>query len=712
MTSITGTIDRILFQNPDNAWAAVILNTEQGYRKASGVMPGLRLGMTARLSGEMQTDRYGESLKASEFEEVQPNDISGIEKYLASGLIKNIGPKLAHDIVKTFGLQTLHVLDDEPERLAEVYGVGKKRIRSIIDSVKEQKEIRTIMIWLKRYDLSNGLAAKIYKTYGTNSITVLEENPYRLSDDIGGVGFKKADDVAMRLGIEKTSAFRIRSGLKACLEDAASEGNTCLPKDELLRKVTSDDYLSLPEEMVTETLTSASCEVVIDSEGFAFMPQYYYQEISIAKNITRIQKAGNGQYREPDFEEIQSRTGIIYSDKQKEAIRTAVNCKVSIITGGPGTGKTVTTNAIIDQYEKSGMKVLLCAPTGRAAKRMNEVTDREAKTIHRLLEYQQGGFAVNENNRLLGDAIIVDEASMIDTFLMNSLLKGIPDGMRVVIVGDVDQLPSVGAGCVLRDLIDSRCIPTTQLNEIYRQAQGSDIIMNAHAVNSGHMPSVSNCGNTDFWFFKSEDKDRIADLIIDLVSNRVPSKFGYRPEDIQVLSPMKRDSDIIGSIRLNQRLQSVINPNGEKVTTKMDTEFRVGDRIMQTKNDYDKGVFNGDLGVITAKCDETDEEKTLLLADFDGQTVRMSRSDLQNIDLAYACTVHKSQGSEYPVVIIPVHESQWVMLKRNLLYTGITRAKKQCILVGTMKAVAIACQNEDTKKRYTKLRERMLCPAN
>ncbi len=706
MTTITGTVDRILYQNPDNAWAVAIIVTEEGSRKTSGIMPGIRTGMTARLAGEMQTTKYGEDLRVTEFEEIQPKDAEGIEKYLASGLIKNIGPKLAKQIVLTFGENTLHILDNEPERLNEVHGVGTKRIRSIIEAVKEQTEIRNIMIWLKRYDLTNGLAAKIYQAYGKTAVAVLEENPYRLTDDIGGVGFRKADEVARKVGIREDSPFRKRSAIRACLEEAAAEGHTCLPKNELLDKVSSELYLSLPRESIQETLEHS--EDFPENDGYVFLPAYYYAEKGIACGIRRIQKDNKGTVNIPDIPSLERKTGVNYSREQRDAITVAVTSKVSIITGGPGTGKTVTTNAIITELEQRDATVLLCAPTGRAAKRMNEVTGKDAMTIHRLLCFSHGQFEYNENNPLQGDALIVDEASMIDTILMNNLIKAIPDHMRVVVVGDVDQLPSVGAGCILRDLIDSGCVPVTHLTEIYRQARGSDIIMNAHAVNTGQLPRITNNGNTDFWFFQAQEKETVADLVVDLVENRIPKKFGYKAIDIQVLSPMKREYDPIGSIRLNRRLQEVINPNGEKIASRGETEFRIGDRIMQTKNDYDKGIFNGDLGTITAKADESDEKKTLIVADFDGETVGLSRGDLQNIDLAYACTVHKSQGSEYPVVIIPVHESQYIMLRRNLLYTGITRAKKQCILVGTRRAIAMACQNEDTRKRYTRLKERLL----
>ena len=711
--TITGTLERIAFRNEETAWSAVLMKTDKGIVRATGIMPALRLGMTLRLTGEMQATRYGDSLKADECTEVRPSDKEGIEKYLASGLIRDIGPKLAKDVVKVFGEDTLRVLDEEPERLKEVHGIGKKRIASISAAVKEQKDIRSIMIWLKRYDLTNGLAAKIFTTYGHESLQRLEENPYRLSDDIRGVGFHKADEVARRIGIEPHSRFRIESGLKACLENWAGEGNTYMERDELIRRTASPEYLSIGEESVAKVVHEGGTGLITEGTK-VFLPYLYHAENTIAGRLAELLSTIGWSVdpaSAPDITALETETGVRYSQEQRIAIETALLRPVSVITGGPGTGKTVTTNAIIRELERSGDTVLLTAPTGRAAKRMNEVTGREAKTIHRLLGFQQGQFTVNEDAPLEGDALIVDEASMIDAPLMSHLLEAVPTGMRVVLVGDVDQLPSVGPGCVLRDIIDSGAVPTTRLTEIYRQAGDSDIILNAHAVNAGRPPRTDNHPGTDFWFFNAGDRETVASLVVDLVARRAPAKFGCRMEDIQVLSPMRREGDCIGSTELSRRLQQVINPAGEPVATKGGTEFRVGDRIMQTKNDYDKGVFNGDTGLILTKEDEKDEKKTLFTADFDGETVRMSRADVNNIELAYACTVHKSQGSEYPVVVMPVHESHYIMLKRNLLYTGITRAKRQCILVGTRKAAAIAAANEDTRKRFTSLKER-LCTKN
>lgn len=706
--SLNGTVETVICYKEDSGWAVVEITTPRGRRKVSGIMPDVKKGISAAFTGEWVTsERYGPTFKAASYVESLPSDVEGIEKYLASGLIRNIGPVLAKQIVATFGEMTLAVLDNEPERLSEVYGIGKKRLSSIVEAVRDQTAIRTIMIWLKRYSIPNGLAVKIYKAYGDASVRMLEENPYRLSDDIGGVGFRKADEVALRIGIARESPFRIRSGIRACLEDNASDGNTCMEHTELLNRVSSADYLGIDPTLVENELRSSACPTAT-SGGMVFLRSYYNAEKKIAERIRSIQNTRSGPVRMPDIDALSKATGVTYSKEQREAILMAATSKMSIITGGPGTGKTVTTNAVIREFEDRGFTVLLAAPTGRAAKRMNEVTGHEAKTIHRLLEFKGDRFERNEENPLDGDALIIDEASMIDTLLMKHLLAAVPDTMRVVIVGDVDQLPSVGAGCVLRDIIDSGCVPVQHLKEIFRQAQGSDIIMNAHAVNEGRIPNIVNRDGTDFWFFGCDDISVMPELITDIVVNRVPKKFGFDTKDIQVLSPMKREFDAIGSMRLNQRLQQALNPDGKPVSKYGETEFRIGDKVMQTKNDYEKDIFNGDMGVILSAHDESDEKKTLLTVDFDGVAVGLSRSDLANLELAYACTVHKSQGSEYPVIVMPVHESQYIMLKRNLLYTAITRSRKECILVGTRRALAIAVNNEDTRKRITMLKERLI----
>lgn len=709
MPNIQGTIQNIKYQDPSSGWSVVTVQVnETSCVTVTGIMTGLRLGMTAEFTGDYEKTRYGLQFKATGFTEVRPSDKEGIYKYLSSGLIKNIGPVFARKIVDTFGEQTLEILDSHPERLKELPGIGPKRVASVIESVKEQTAIRSIMIWLKRYDLPNGIAAKIYKTYGPDSVAVLEDNPYKLSDDIKGVGFKKADDVASRLGLPYDCTFRIQSGLRACLEDWAVQGNTYMEVDTLSKRTSSEDYLNLDETKVRLVIEGPFFnEVGVLEEGKAFLPKYYFAEKKIAGRLRRILTEGlcDPEAR-IDYNRLALDNNITYSSQQRLAITMALKNPVMILTGGPGTGKTTTTNAIIQECEARNWSVTLAAPTGRAAKRMEESTGHPSQTIHRLLEYSQGEFQRNETNPIEGDVVIIDEASMIDTILMKDLMKAVAYTSKLVIVGDIDQLPSVGAGSVLRDLIASQAVPTVHLTEIYRQAQGSDIIMNAHAINSGRVPYLGKKDNTDFVFRQIEDKDELADAIIKYVQ-ALTTKGKWRPEDIQVLSPMRRDWDPIGSVMLNKRLQETLNPHGQKVAVKGQNEYRIGDRVMQTKNDYDKLIFNGDIGTITGKLTGEDEDKAILEADFDGETIRFSQEDLQELELAYACTIHKSQGSEYPIVIMPMHTSHFIMLKRNLLYTGITRAKKGCVVLGTIEAVRIAVSKPDTQKRYTYLRERI-----
>lgn len=703
-----GTVEAIRCYKEEDGWAAILIKTSSGRRlSVTGIMPGVRVGMTAEFTGRVVTNKFGDTLKADTFVETLPSDREGIIKYLSSGFVKNIGPVLAEKIVSTFGDKTLEVLDTAPERLHEVHGVGKKRVEAIISAAREHLEIRSIMVWLKRYDLSDTLAVRIYEAYGTESVKRLEENPYRLADDLHGVGFKRADAVALRLGVAHDSPFRLKSGIRGCLEDRADEGNTCMDARALVARAASGDYLSLPEELVSRALRDLDGKsVLIDPSGAVSLPVYDRAERAIARKLRALaSKESGGEL--PSIPRIEKATGVSYSDEQKGAIIMSTMTNLLVITGGPGTGKTITTNAIINEFEHQGKTVLLAAPTGRAAKRMNEVTGREAKTIHRLLEYSHDGFGRNEECPLDGDALVIDESSMIDTLLMRDLLAAVPVTMKVILVGDVDQLPSVGPGSVLRDIIDSGRVPVVRLTQIYRQAQGSAIVMGAHAVNHGRVPHIPNGADGDMWLFRQQDKDAVADMIIDLVSNRIQKALGYGPADIQVLTPMRREWDPIGSVTLNARLQAALNPSGAVAARKGETEFRLGDRIMQVRNNYDKDIYNGDIGIISRKLSGQDDDKALMEALFDGKSVRFGREDLADLELAYACTVHKSQGSEYPVVVMPVHNSHFVMLKRNLLYTGITRAKRQCVLVGTDDAIANAVRREDTVKRHTMLKERI-----
>ncbi len=599
------------------------------------------------------------------------------------------------------------MLDNHPERLTEVKGIGKVRARSIIESWAKDKEIRNIMSWLKKYDIPNGLCDKIFSKYGRNSVHLLEENPYRLADDINGVGFKKADDAARRIGMPFDCEFRILSGILQVLKDAVEAGHTYLDRDELLTVASSPAYLSLPRERVEgvyeERVLSGDCRRLNDEGGCVYLPYMLKAERYVASKLLALASYVDAFSDEPDIASIERRTGVSYAGAQREAVRRALTSGVFVLTGGPGTGKTVTTKAIITAIEDSGGTVLLAAPTGRAAKRLSEVTGRPASTIHRLLGAGKEGFQHGEENPLTGSALVVDECSMVDLPLMHALMKAVPPDMKVVLVGDEDQLPSVGPGSVLRDTLSSGAVPMVRLTEIFRQSRDSDIVMNAHIINRGGMPVVRPDGRHDFYIVNVPERAAVADFVVSLVSQRIPAKGRYSPKDIQVLSPMRRDWDPIGVVQLNTRLQEVLNPSEEKVVRGA-TEFRPGDRVMQIRNNYDKDVYNGDMGVVTS----LDVQEGVVCVDFGLEAdVTYKRSELNELELSYACTIHKSQGSEYPVVIIPVHESQAIMLRRNLLYTGVTRARELCILVGTRKAIAMAVGQEDTARRLSGLADRL-----
>lgn len=727
--TIIGTIDFIRYQNPANGWviATLVLSDAMeepvveslkreegtaGLVTVAGFLPGIKKGMSYRLDGDVEASKYGPTFKFTSWSEYRPVDVDGIEKYLASGLIQNIGPKYAKLIVGTFGEKTLDVMDNCPERLREIKGIGKTRVESIIAAVKEQREIRDIMIWLKSYDIPNGLAVKIFEKYKGNAIAILEENPYRLVDDIGGVGFKKADEVALKLGIAPSSPFRLRSGVLAVLRDAADdEGHTCMPSQALVDRAACDGYLGVNAELVKQTLQDPEflgVKVILNEEEEYALPMYHFAERGIAhKLLSLLSEKCAAVPMGQTIASIEQAAGIVYTDEQREAIRIASCESVLVLTGGPGTGKTATTNAIIRNLEENGLKVRLAAPTGRAAKRMTEVTGHQAMTIHRLLGWSFGAFTHDNENPLEGDVFIIDEASMIDTLLMNSLLKAIPERGRLILVGDVDQLPSVGAGAVLLNIIESGKVPTVRLTKIHRQAQSSRIVTNAHRINQGVNPELGSVHGSDFHFIGIATTDGIRKCILDLVINQIPKVGGIHPKDIQVLCPMRRDWDPIGATLLNKDLQALLNPDGKVAAKVGDTEFRIGDRIMQMKNNYEKDIFNGDIGVVREKAAPGREDKAVLVADFDGNLVYLSQLDLSLVSLAYACTIHKSQGSEYPAVIMPIHESNYIMLKRNLLYTGVTRARKLCIVVGTPKAVYTAVSREDTNRRWTGLTEKI-----
>ena len=735
MEKITCTIEHITYQNPENGYA-VLQASVKGYRDNQtlvGTFHEVTVGAVLIAEGQWRVDkRYGRQFAAESWSETLPATIVGIEKYLGSGLVKGIGPKMAKQIVAHFGLQTFEVIENDIEKLLEVHGIGKGRIGKIHDSWEKQKDVKDIMVFLQGHGVSSTYAAKIYKQYGKESIEKVQTNPYCLADDIWGIGFKTADGIARKLGYENNDPRRCRSGILYTLSQLSDEGHVYAEREQLI--AAAKTLLQAEEQPITDTLNQmiAAEDVILDridssEEQAIYLPPFYYAEVGVANKLRRLLQAQTGNLfdRATTVADDSSRMGQIeYDAVQLSAIRKAILSKVMVLTGGPGTGKTTTTLGIIASFESLGQRILLAAPTGRAAKRMSEATGKEAKTIHRLLEFNPAeGYKRNDENPLDGDVLIVDECSMIDIILMNSLLKAVPPSMRLILVGDIDQLPSVGAGNVLRDIIDSDAIPVVRLTRIFRQAQSSRIVTNAHKINQGLFPDISNGRTSDFFFIRQEDPEQAAREIVNIVRNRIPKAYHIATSDIQVLAPMQRS--VVGATSLNIMLQEAINGrssesrqaclNGRVVTDEGEAnptgdslarggfKYRQGDRVMQIRNNYDKDVFNGDIGTVSA-VDVEDRSLTVL---FDGRTVTYEDSELDELTLAYATTIHKSQGSEYPVVIIPLLMTHFVMLQRNLVYTGITRAKRLCILVGTTKALAYAIHNQTVQKRNTRLKERL-----
>lgn len=705
MQKLRCVVERITYQNPENGYSVMRVKVK-GYDELVTLVGNLLevpAGSVLLCEGDWKVDkRYGSQFVAQTWEEVMPATLYGIEKYLGSGLVKGIGPKFAQLIVSRFGLDTIEIIETDIKRLYEVPGIGQKRVEKIAESWEKQKDIKNVMLFLQGYGVSTAYAAKIYRQYGKESIDTVKTNPYKLADDIWGIGFKTADTIASKMGYEKNDLRRLKSGVTYTLSHMAEEGNVYAEEEQLVKSAI--ELLDADEAPVRQAISEMlqSEDLIADAEAI-YMPPFYYAEVGTANRLNKLLDCVEGNLFNiiPDISVISKQTGVEYDEVQAEAIREAVSSKVMVLTGGPGTGKTTTTQGIIAALKAMGLRILLAAPTGRAAKRMSEATGMEAKTIHRLLEYNpQDGYKRNDDNPLEGDALIVDECSMIDLLLMNNLMKAIPAGMRLVLVGDIDQLPSVGAGNVLRDIIDSKRIPVIRLTRIFRQAQESRIVMSAHAINKGVFPDTSNGKNTDFFFIQQEDPEQAVDTIVKLVKERLPNAYKRPTSDIQVLTPMQRG--VVGAANLNMALQTVLNP-GQVSLNRSGYSFRQGDRVMQLRNNYDKEVFNGDLGYI----ERVDMEDRTLFVCFDGRTVEYDVSELDELTLAYATTIHKSQGSEYPIVVMPVLMTHYVMLQRNLIYTGITRAKKICVLVGTKKALSFAIRNLSVLKRNTKLKERL-----
>ena len=698
-------VERITYQNPENGYSVLKVKVK-GYNDLVTLVGNLLevpVGSVLLCRGEWKVDkRYGSQFVAATWEETMPATVYGIEKYLGSGLVKGIGPRFARAIVQRFGTETIDIIETEIERLYEVPNIGRKRVAKIRESWEKQKDIKNVMLFLQGYGVSTAYAAKIYREYGKESIDKVRENPYRLADDIWGIGFKTADGIAAKMGYEKEDPRRCRSGILYTLGQLSDEGHVYAGEEQLVK--TAGQLLEAGETAIRDTLAGMlqAEDLILDKDAI-YLPPFYHAECGTSRRLRDLAESTGRSLFDGLFDpsSLTAETGIEYDEVQLAAIRQAVTSKVMVLTGGPGTGKTTTTQGIIAALKKAGLRVLLAAPTGRAAKRMSEATGMEAKTIHRLLEYNpQDGYKRNDENPLEGDALIVDECSMIDILLMNNLLKAVPVGMRLVFVGDIDQLPSVGAGNVLRDIIDSQRIPVVRLVRIFRQAQKSRIVMNAHAINQGRFPDISNGRDTDFFFMREDDPERAAETIVRLVKERLPRAYRESPDRIQVLTPMQRG--VVGAANLNLLLQQALNPSGPSLNRGGYT-YRQGDRVMQQRNNYDKDVFNGDLGYIR----EVNTEERTLKVDFDGKWVEYDVTELDELTLAYATTIHKAQGSEYPIVVMPVLMTHFVMLQRNLIYTGITRAKKICVLLGAAKALAYAVRNVSVLKRNTRLKERL-----
>lgn len=739
-------MERITYQNPENGYTILKCHVKD-YAELIPVIGNLldvNVGSVLLVEGNWKVDaKYGRQFVAESWEETLPATVYGMEKYLGSGLIKGVGPKFAKRIVQKYGIATFSIIEDNVELLMEIEGIGRKRIRMIAESWERQKEIKNVMLFLQEHGVSTSFAAKIYKQYANESIPIVKKNPYRLADDIWGIGFKTADQIAEKLGFEKNSFVRLRSGIMYTLSELSNDGHVYAEKkqliktaSELLRAEEACIVMTMDEMLKKEELIQEKVIKKTDIQGnmieAVYLPPFYFSEIGIAGKLKKLANApatdqlwtglmkaraqSGNETLSVNVEGIEKKAGMVYDDVQRDAIRQAAASKVMILTGGPGTGKTTTTHGIISAYKAYGLKILLAAPTGRAAKRMTEATGLEAKTIHRLLECKPPeGYQKDEEHPLEGDVLIVDECSMIDIILMNSLLKAIPQHMRLILVGDIDQLPSVGAGNVLRDIIDSGSFPVIRLTKIFRQAQTSRIIMNAHRINEGKMPDISNGKTTDFFFMENEDAEAVVPQIVELVKTKLPNYYHVDSKQIQVLTPMQRG--VIGATNLNLALQEAINPSEQEVFLKgrgavlmpkhtlrrSGFAFREDDKVMQIKNNYDKEVFNGDIGIVAS----VDAEDRILKVNFDNRIVEYDITELDELVHAYATTIHKSQGSEYPIVVMPVLMNHYVMLQRNLIYTGITRAKEILVLVGTKKALSYAVRNVTVEKRNTLLKERL-----
>ncbi len=767
METLNGILERIVYESSETGYTVGRLSARGHPELVTivGNLASVNAGESLLLSGEWTNNpKYGRQFQIEKYETIQPANVLGIRKYLGSGLIKGIGPKMATRIVNQFGMDTIDVIEQSPQKLAGIPGIGRKRVKLIQQAWEAQREIKNVMLFLQSHNVSTSHATKIYKTYQNDSIRIVTENPYRLADEIYGIGFVTADTIAQKLGIDRDDPHRLQAGIKYVLSQKADDGHVFQHYSELIESCQTileqevdkieknmlvlsekEDIVLFSEGSVVETNSvgiitddmttndlddifaedqnkyieiceeteESPVEPIPDSmsnlleNSAIYLSPFYYAEMGVVNQFLRLlsNKKQNSSHINITnaVNQLESELDIQFASQQIEAIHAALTERALILTGGPGTGKTTTTIGMLRLFEADGRRIVLAAPTGRAAKRLSETTGREAKTIHRLLEFspKENGFKRNRQNPLDADVVIIDEMSMVDIVLMNRLMQAIPTGATIILIGDTDQLPSVGAGNVLKNLIDSKKIPVVTLTEIFRQAQQSMIVTNAHLINTGEFPKLSGPNDRNFFFIEEEDPEASVELISSLISERLPQHFNYHPiDDIQLLCPMRRG--ILGSENLNNCLQNVLNPNKEQAVRGWQA-FRIGDKVMQVRNNYDYDVFNGDIGRI-AGIDEVDKKVRIRFPD---KMVDYDMSDLNELVLAYATTVHKAQGSEYPVVVIPLHTQHYIMLQRNLLYTGITRAKERVVIVGTKQALNICIRNNQVMWRNSYLAERL-----
>lgn len=715
---IAGFVERVTFHSQESGFCVLRVKVK-GRRElvtVVGTLAEVRAGEWLEADGAWTIDpKHGQQFRAQHLRTTPPSTLEGVERYLASGLIKGIGPHLAKQLVGTFGLEVFEIIEDHPQRLREVEGIGEQRQKMIISAWHDQKVVREIMVFLQGHGVSTSRAFRIYKAYGEQAIQKVKENPYRLARDIWGIGFKTADSIAASMGIDKESPRRAEAGIEYVLQELTGEGHCAFQRDKLLERTV--EMLEIPREIVEKAVETILAEGRLreetrDGETLLYLAWMHEAERRLAMHLLE-QCTGAHPCPSVDVDKamawVEGVIGLTLAEGQREAIRQALASKVLVITGGPGTGKTTLVNAILKIYQARKLHVVLCAPTGRAAKRLAETSGCDAKTIHRLLEVDpaNGQFKRDGRNPLEGDVFVIDETSMVDIMLAHHTIQAIPPKAALLIVGDVDQLPSVGPGCVLRDIIDSGAVPVCRLTQVFRQAAQSAIITNAHRVNQGEMPvfprgRVQDPTSTDCYFVHADEPARAIEIVVKLVRESIPRRFGLHPmDDIQVLSPMHRSE--LGARNLNLVLQTALNPAGPSIQ-KFGWTFRVGDKVMQLVNDYDKDVFNGDIGRIIS-IDEVDQQ---VVVRFDGRDVAYDPGELDELSLAYATTVHKSQGSEYPAVIVPIHTQHFMLLQRNLVYTALTRAKRLLVVVGSPKALAIAIKRADSGKRITMLKERLM----